>query len=362
MKEQRQMKAANWQRKSAFWITIVIIVIASGCGNVVQKQQSGNTNSNEVQLRQLKVNATHAAVPLVHIDNRDYVNLAELSTMMGWHLKVKKLEGVALFGDNDANYEVHSDSKQALKDGESVSLKEQVIIQDDKVYLPASSVTELFHEEFSFGFQDGQLILHAVNDAQLITDPNIAELPSSNSGAPSFSEDPADPLKNINFSSKEAEAWNQIQEKITASGEEAAIPAAAQSNTVSKLIQAAKRYLGVPFDFAADPYPNSGKFDCSSYTQYLFGKYGVTLPRIARQQAKLGSSVSPSKLRKGDLLYFYVPGRFKTNKTVGHVGIYIGGNQMIHASPKPKDGVQITNINNAYWRNSFLFAKRISLK
>jgi hypothetical protein len=57
-----------------------------------------------------------------------------------------------------------------------------------------------------------------------------------------------------------------------------------------------------------------------------------------------------------------VPGRFKTDKIVGHVGIYMGNNQMIHASPKPKDGVQITNINQPYWKKTFLSAKRLDME
>ncbi|MNF16046.1 Murein DD-endopeptidase MepH precursor [compost metagenome] len=70
--------------------------------------------------------------------------------------------------------------------------------------------------------------------------------------------------------------------------------------------------------------------------------------------------MSRSSLRVGDLLYFYVPGRFQTNKTVGHVGIYIGNRNMINSSPAPKDGVQIISIDKAYWKRTFLFAKRIA--
>jgi len=58
-------------------------------------------------------------------------------------------------------------------------------------------------------------------------------------------------------------------------------------------------------------------------------------------------------------MYFYVPGRFKSNKKVGHVGIYMGGGKMIHSSPLPKDGVQITNIDKAYWKRTYLYSKRI---
>jgi cell wall-associated NlpC family hydrolase len=136
-----------------------------------------------------------------------------------------------------------------------------------------------------------------------------------------------------------------------------AIPVLKNVDT-DKLVETANRYLGVKYLFGADPYPQSGKFDCSTFTQYVFGKYGISLPRTARAQARDGSSVSRKMLRKGDLMFYYVPGRFKSNKTIGHVGIYMGNNKMIHASPAPDNGVQISNINHEYWKKTFLQAKR----
>jgi cell wall-associated NlpC family hydrolase len=94
--------------------------------------------------------------------------------------------------------------------------------------------------------------------------------------------------------------------------------------------------------------------------QHVFAKQGVELPRLARNQAKRGTLVSRKNLRKGDLLFFYVPGRFRSNKIVGHVGIYIGNNKMIHSYPAPRNGVQIDSINKAYWKKTFLRAKRVA--
>src|SRR5690606_7597956 len=119
---------------------------------------------------------------------------------------------------------------------------------------------------------------------------------------------------------------------------------------MNAMLRTAKRYLGVKYKFGAKPYPQSKRFDCSTFTQYVYGKYGVSLPRTARAQTRKGTAVSRKNLRKGDLMYFYVPGRFKKQKTIGHVGIYIGNQKMIHASPQPKNGVQITNINKPYWK------------
>jgi cell wall-associated NlpC family hydrolase len=82
------------------------------------------------------------------------------------------------------------------------------------------------------------------------------------------------------------------------------------------------------------------------------------LPRVARKHAEEGSFVARDKLQVGDLLFFNVPDRFKSHEVIGHVGMYIGDGKMIHASPKPEDGVQITLINKPYWKETFLFAKR----
>ncbi len=54
---------------------------------------------------------------------------------------------------------------------------------------------------------------------------------------------------------------------------------------INAMINKGKQYLGVKYLFGTGPYPQTGKFDCSTFTQYVFGKYGVKLPRLARQQA-----------------------------------------------------------------------------
>ncbi|MDU2197815.1 MAG: C40 family peptidase, partial [Peptostreptococcaceae bacterium] len=95
-------------------------------------------------------------------------------------------------------------------------------------------------------------------------------------------------------------------------------------------------------------------FDCSGLTYYVFkNAVGISLPRTSTEQSKTGTTVSKSNLQPGDLIFS------STNGTgnVSHVGIYIGNNEMIHA-PKPGDVVKKTKINNSYWENAYLWAKR----
>lgn len=119
----------------------------------------------------------------------------------------------------------------------------------------------------------------------------------------------------------------------------------------------AKQFLGTPYQFAAGPYSSTHKFDCSSFVQHVYGHFGISLPRGSRDQSQVGQSVVFNQIQTGDLLFFYTPGRYSSNRMVGHVGIYAGNNQLIQTYGKP--GVTITAIND-YWRNRFLFAKRVA--
>lgn len=124
-----------------------------------------------------------------------------------------------------------------------------------------------------------------------------------------------------------------------------------------ELVEYAKKYLGVPYEFGAKPYNESKSFDCSSYTQHVFKKYGTTLPRLARDQSKLGTSVKRSELQVGDLIFFTVPGRFQSDQVAGHVGIYIGDGKFIHTWGEP--GVQISPLDSGYWNKVILSMRRI---
>jgi cell wall-associated NlpC family hydrolase len=140
---------------------------------------------------------------------------------------------------------------------------------------------------------------------------------------------------------------------LTALGFGQAKPAGAVSfNKGKSIIETGKRYLGVPYDFGA----KSGvtyEFDCSSFTQYVFKRNGISLPRTAKQQSYKGKYVSKKNLRRGDLMFFKVPGR---STSIGHVAIYAGFGKMLHTYGA--GGVKFTSIDNAYWKKNYVTARR----
>lgn len=102
------------------------------------------------------------------------------------------------------------------------------------------------------------------------------------------------------------------------------------------LCQYAKQFLGNPYVWGGTSLTKGA--DCSGFVLSVFAKYGVTLPHSSRAQATMGTQISASELKAGDLIFYAKGG------TINHVAIYIGGGQVIHAS-SPKTGIKISNYN-----------------
>ena len=116
-------------------------------------------------------------------------------------------------------------------------------------------------------------------------------------------------------------------------------PAPAQPTTADTIVAAARSQLGVPYVYGGST-PGVG-LDCSALTQYCYAQAGISIPRTSAAQRNAGTAVPVSQARVGDVLW-----------RSGHVAIYIGNNQYIHA---PRTG---QNVKIASGASSFTCALR----
>lgn len=110
-----------------------------------------------------------------------------------------------------------------------------------------------------------------------------------------------------------------------------AVGSTATSPAAGTVISAAMEELGVPYLWGGT---TSAGWDCSGLVQHAYREAGVNLPRVSRDQARMGVEVpSIDQALPGDLVAFGHP-------TVDHIGIYLGNGQMLHA-PRRGDVVKI---------------------
>jgi peptidoglycan DL-endopeptidase CwlO len=120
----------------------------------------------------------------------------------------------------------------------------------------------------------------------------------------------------------------------------------APPSTHSGAADAALGQLGTPYVWAGS---QPGGFDCSGLVMWAFAQVGVALPHSSYAQYGYGVPVSRDQLQPGDLVFF---------DGLGHVGIYIGGDQFVHA-PHTGDVVKISSLDEGWYASTFVGARRI---
>jgi peptidoglycan DL-endopeptidase CwlO len=128
-------------------------------------------------------------------------------------------------------------------------------------------------------------------------------------------------------------------------GGESALSAGGQAMTA---VRVALAQVGDPYVYGAT---GPAAFDCSGLTVFSYRAAGVSLPRVSRDQYRLGRKVPLTALLPGDLVFW----AYDTSNpaTVHHVGMYIGGGRVVHA-PHPGDVVRMA----AIWQQGLIGAVR----
>ena len=116
-------------------------------------------------------------------------------------------------------------------------------------------------------------------------------------------------------------------------------PISAATQFRLNIVNYALQFIGNPYVWGGTDLWNGA--DCSGYMQSVMATFGITLPRVSRQQAGAGVAVSLENLQPGDLVFY------GTGGVVNHVAMYIGNEQIVHAISESR-GIDITSM----WRST----------
>ena len=123
------------------------------------------------------------------------------------------------------------------------------------------------------------------------------------------------------------------------------------SSKGEEVVAYAKQFLGKPYVYGGSG-PNV--FDCSGFTMFVYKHFGVNMGHSAVTQAYVGTYVPRSALQPGDLIII----NNESNTSIGHVGMYVGGGNFIHAS-SGSGQIVISPLSNAYYNARYVTARRI---
>ncbi len=145
------------------------------------------------------------------------------------------------------------------------------------------------------------------------------------------------------LSTKKQETSRSAAPRTANAQEQTTTQTAPVSGTGSSVVAYAKQFIGTKYTYGGST-PSTG-FDCSGFTSYVYKNFGVSLPRTSGGQSGAGVAVSRDNLAAGDLVIYS-----------GHVAIYVGGGQVIHA-PRPGKSVCIVPLNQA--ASNYIGARRV---
>lgn len=265
-----------------------------------------------------------------------YVNVDGIA---GWvrldSLKAKAQENVPAQTDNKENSDAKKENttlnKTAYISSTGINFREEPNTDSKvlKVFSQNAKITILEEQgtwyKIKHNDQEGYVLKEYVSDKKV-------EVTSRSSVERTSTEN-----KTTDTASTTQKAVEETTTKTSSKGQEAA-------NYV-------KQFVGCKYVYGGST-PKG--FDCSGLTMYVYKKYGVNLSHSATAQSKVGTKVERANLQPGDLVFFR---NYRTNKGIGHVGIYIGNNKFVHASTE-KTGVITSSLTGSY-STRFVTARRI---
>lgn len=133
----------------------------------------------------------------------------------------------------------------------------------------------------------------------------------------------------INKASEIAETSIAESSRTSSDSSKKSVPTVSGSGTGASVASYALQFVGNPYVAGGTSLTKGA--DCSGFVQSVYKNFGVSLPRSSYSQSTVGKSVSYSDAQAGDIIYYG-----------GHVGIYIGNGQIVHASTE-RTGIKVSS-------------------
>lgn len=130
----------------------------------------------------------------------------------------------------------------------------------------------------------------------------------------------------VRYALEEAIKFSPVEEKANK-----------ESSLRSKIVNYAVQFVGNPYVWGGTSLKKGA--DCSGFTQSVLRNFGISIPRVSRDQAKTGRAITQSEMRPGDLVFYTSSGG-----VVNHVAMYIGNGQVVHAASR-RSGIKISTWN-----------------
>ena len=252
---------------------------------------------------------------LVKIDKKIVKELEDKQNSL--NEKIKSLEQ-----KNEELVKINEETKKSLSECEAKKAEQETLVEQ------AKAEQAQFEVEFL-----------AVSERQLVS-PQYAVIEDSSSSIDSLNS-AISQLRNIRDNQlKSSIVKEEVNEKIETSKSKGSELRPNRGNTTvsatgNSIVDYAYQFLGTPYVWAGT---SPSGFDCSGFTQYVFrNAAGVSLPRTTYEQINVGTPVAYSDLQPGDLVFPHT----------GHVGIYVGNGQMIHA-PSTGDVIKVSSVYKFY--------------
>lgn len=232
--------------------------------------------------------------------------------------------------------EVEESIVHQYQQGQTVATVSQVLLADDpKAFLGRLSTMSEFNTMQAQLYDDYATELEGLELRTKATTKRTDEIAADESAAEKEKQAVDDKLAEAEdlLSRLKAEERERLAQVSRSSGRtDVDLPDVPASGRAAAAVQFALAQVGKAYVYGA---AGPSAYDCSGLTMRAWGAAGVGLPHSSGAQMGSGARVSSSALQPGDLVFYYSP--------VSHVGIYIGGGQIVHAA-NPGTGVAVAGV------------------